>query len=310
MIGSAFVFAANTHGTGVAGHTGIVTNVNLERVAQYGQTTYQYQIDSREANWQNSRTVIPIGTERITNEVRDFSFPSETGLSFIWGTTAEYDQDRTTIESEIGQLYDANLLSHSVSRDVTISDSVLVNRFFLLNTQAKFNNFMNLIELHNVEIGSAPNLNAIGRWNLTNDVLAGAIVGGSGSDTLTGGSGSDVLIGGAGNDTLTGGGGADVFKFVTPSGGTDRITDFVSGTDKIEIVGQFFGDLPVGLLSTANFKVSGTTLTSSEPVFLFNNSTGVLSFDADGNGSSAAIDIVTLTGVHTLATNDIQIVGV
>lgn len=56
-------------------------------------------------------------------------------------------------------------------------------------------------------------------------------------DTLNGGAGNDTLNGGNGNDILTGGTGADLFVI---SGninliGTDTITDFASGVDRIQI---------------------------------------------------------------------------
>ena len=60
------------------------------------------------------------------------------------------------------------------------------------------------------------------------DVLWGGI----GNDILTGGIGDDHLIGQTGNDTLTGGVGADTFYL---DSGRDTITDFVSGTDDINV---------------------------------------------------------------------------
>lgn len=69
-----------------------------------------------------------------------------------------------------------------------------------------------------------------------NDVLNGQ----GGIDTINGNAGADLIIGGLGGDTLTGGTGADVFEydFITESQGAafaDTITDFVSGTDKIDL---------------------------------------------------------------------------
>ena len=60
------------------------------------------------------------------------------------------------------------------------------------------------------------------------------LYGGANNDVLDGGSGLDRIFGGTGDDVLTGGGGADKFVF-TDLGGTDRITDFLSGTDKIDL---------------------------------------------------------------------------
>jgi Ca2+-binding RTX toxin-like protein len=54
----------------------------------------------------------------------------------------------------------------------------------------------------------------------------------SAANTLVGGAGNDILQGGPGNDVLTGGAGADTFIF-RQGDGADRVTDFVSGTDRI-----------------------------------------------------------------------------
>lgn len=65
-----------------------------------------------------------------------------------------------------------------------------------------------------------------------NDVLRGF----EGNDTLLGGDGNDVLRGDSGRDTLTGGAGTDVFDFRGLEVG-DRITDFQTGVDKIDLTG-------------------------------------------------------------------------
>ena len=67
-----------------------------------------------------------------------------------------------------------------------------------------------------------------------------SIIGVGGNDTLIGGDGDDRLNGGADRDTLTGGTGADIFVFeIVNHTGTrsqaDRITDFQSGGDKIDL---------------------------------------------------------------------------
>lgn len=88
----------------------------------------------------------------------------------------------------------------------------------------------------NVEnlIGSSYNDRLVG------DKYANSLLGGTGNDVLNGGAGDDVLVGGIGRDILTGGNGADVFRF-TPGDttasrvGADRITDFVSGVDHIDV---------------------------------------------------------------------------
>ena len=75
--------------------------------------------------------------------------------------------------------------------------------------------------------------------NLENLVLTGtAAIGGTGNElanVLTGNSAANVLNGGAGADTLTGGLGADTFAFGATAGGADRVTDFVSGVDRLQL---------------------------------------------------------------------------
>jgi Ca2+-binding RTX toxin-like protein len=82
-----------------------------------------------------------------------------------------------------------------------------------------------------------------------NDTLKGGqggdfLNGGAGSDTLKGGKGEDYLNGGAGNDTLKGGQGADVFALAL-GGGFDTVLDYTDGQDKIDLLGNAFGQLTI-----------------------------------------------------------------
>lgn len=69
-----------------------------------------------------------------------------------------------------------------------------------------------------------------------NDFLHGE----GGNDVIRGGLGADTVIGGGGADILTGGAGRDIFRFVAMSDlgmsdTADLITDFVRGTDRIDL---------------------------------------------------------------------------
>ncbi|WP_373530162.1 choice-of-anchor D domain-containing protein [Nostoc sp.] len=81
-----------------------------------------------------------------------------------------------------------------------------------------------------------------------NDKLSGdngndTLFGGIGDDLLNGNAGNDWLYGGNGNDVLTGGYGVDTFVFASGEG-TDSITDFKVGEDKIALSGGLkFGQL-------------------------------------------------------------------
>ncbi len=141
--------------------------------------------------------------------------------------------------------------------------------------------------------------------SLGNDQL----IGGAGNDSLIGGAGSDTLTGGIGNDRLTGGDGADRFKFITTGERADSISDFASRSDKIQVVSGNFGALPVGTLPGSRFVAAGTPLTSGAAVFVYIGATGALSFDADGSGAGAAMQIASLTGPKTLVASDIQVLA-
>ncbi len=132
--------------------------------------------------------------------------------------------------------------------------------------------------------------------------------GGSGNDVLDGGSGADYLVGGTGNDTMTGGSGQDFFA-VSLNSGTDVITDFNRGEDKIVLgwdIRSYLPDTHQGAYNVAaalvNINVPGMEpAIGSEPVLIFDAQTQMLSFDADGlAGAGAAIDLVKLVGVTQL----------
>ncbi|WP_020168502.1 MULTISPECIES: calcium-binding protein [Methylotenera] len=149
------------------------------------------------------------------------------------------------------------------------------------------------------------------------------------SQTFIGTTKADVFIGNGGNDTLTGGGGADKFVFgkvyeqiITGSSttaqtyvntafnltGVDTITDFLHGTDKIELHTDQFASLLAGF-SSANLRVgAGATALDANDYILFDTTTKMLSYDADGNGAGAAVNIAQLLGVTTFTASDIVVV--
>lgn len=133
----------------------------------------------------------------------------------------------------------------------------------------------------------------------------------SGNDTLSGGSHNDTLIGGSGMDMLEGGGGSDVFRFVRTDDGKDTITDFVHGTDKIQIVAANFTNLPLGSLSSSRLVVSNNpTASSTGSVFLYNSATGELSFDSNGNAGQGIYSLAVLTGRPSLTASDFDIIAI
>jgi len=63
--------------------------------------------------------------------------------------------------------------------------------------------------------------------------------GDDGDDRIVGGGGNDVIVGGFGDDRLTGGGGKDRFVYNSVSEGQDRIIDFDTDEDKIDLSNIF-----------------------------------------------------------------------
>jgi Ca2+-binding RTX toxin-like protein len=145
--------------------------------------------------------------------------------------------------------------------------------------------------------------------NGTGNSSSNTLTGNSVANTLNGGAGNDTLIGGLGNDVLTGGTGNDIFRFVGFDQGVDSLSDFVSGSDLIHIVGSNFG-LTAGSGVTL---LSGTTTPSASGTvaqFLYNKTSGALYFDQDGaNTAYSAIQIATLTGQKSLIASDIVVVN-
>ena len=153
--------------------------------------------------------------------------------------------------------------------------------------------------------------------------------GNANNQTFIGTSQNDRFVGNGGNDKLTGGAGADTFVFgkvhqevVTGSSttvqnyvdtafnltGYDTITDFTRGSDKLELNTDQYAKLALGFTS-ANLKVgAGAVAGDSNDYLIFDTTTKMLKYDADGNGAGAAVNIAVLTGVSTLTTSDFHIV--
>lgn len=117
-----------------------------------------------------------------------------------------------------------------------------------------------------------------------NDVLSGSsdhdyLAGGAGNDTLAGSTGNDTLIGNAGRDQMAGGSGSDLFVFLTaadsPLGtGADRITDFVSGQDRISLK----------VLCPTDHFIGAAAFSGRAGEWRYSATTGQLQGDTDGNG--------------------------
>jgi Ca2+-binding RTX toxin-like protein len=140
------------------------------------------------------------------------------------------------------------------------------------------------------------------------------IFGQTGNDALYGGSGNDLLYGGAGSDFLVGGSGADAFVFATRPAGDgltemDAIFDFAR-EDMIAIDNGLYPALgtATGYLAAWAFKVVGTGgIVDGNDRIIYNQLTGVLSYDWNGSATGGRVALADLTGNPVLTAGDIYI---
>lgn len=145
--------------------------------------------------------------------------------------------------------------------------------------------------VENLILTGAKNISGTG--NDSNNVLTGN----SGNNKLSGGLSNDTLNGGLGNDTLTGGAGLNEFLFNTKlsANNIDKITDFVVSDDTIQLENAIFSELTkTGILNPTYFKI-GTMATDSNDYLIYNETSGALFYDNDGNGENAAVQFATLS---------------
>nr|WP_315475661.1 DUF4214 domain-containing protein [uncultured Undibacterium sp.] len=147
------------------------------------------------------------------------------------------------------------------------------------------------------------------------NVLAGLTIKGlAGNDTITA-----SLLGG----TVNGGAGADIITFASNTAadtlvfdslvGADTIVGYNVTNDSISLSLAAFVATPVlavGALNAANFVANATGLaTAAGHNFIYNTTTGALSFDADGNGAGAAVLLATFTGIPALTAGEFTIIA-
>ena len=132
------------------------------------------------------------------------------------------------------------------------------------------------------------------------------ITGNNGANALTGTAFADTINGLGGNDTLTGGSGADGFRFTSTPNSTsnrDLITDFTTGSDTLSFsraIYAGFSSSATAITSSQFLSGAGATAaTSSSQRFLYDTSSGILSYDRDGISSTYSPIQVALLGVST-----------
>ena len=228
------------------------------------------------------------GGDRMAGEKGDDTYQVDFGLDWV---SEAANQGSDTIISQVPQLLTPNV------ENLTLGESA-----------------------GNIEgIGNAGANTIIG--NGSANLLDGAagddtLKGRGGDDTLLGGDGNDTLSGGLGRDLLIGGAGTDHFVFdssIASGTNVDQIVDFAQAQhDSI--------DLSVAIFTLAG--ASGSTLAASTLVseggavahnadqhIIHDTLTGMLYYDADGNGIQHMAPFAHLTPGQPLAASDFHLIA-
>ncbi|HEV2865206.1 MAG TPA: hypothetical protein VGX37_01705, partial [Allosphingosinicella sp.] len=115
---------------------------------------------------------------------------------------------------------------------------------------------------------------------------------------------------GAGSDILVGGAGADRFGFggiLSGSSNVDRIADFSTTEDRIDLDNAIFTGLAAGALSSGAF-ATGTAALDSGDRIIYDSGTGSLWFDPDGTGAAAKVLFAVLDSKPALDAGDFVVI--
>jgi Ca2+-binding RTX toxin-like protein len=138
---------------------------------------------------------------------------------------------------------------------------------------------------------------------LGNDI----IVGNGSNNYLFGGGGADYIDARAGNDYMNGAAGADRFVFATALGATniDRIADFAHAIDEIVLSQAIFAGIGA-TLDASEFQIG--TADSATDRIIYNNGTGQLFYDSNGNGAGGMTQFAAVIAGTVLNTGDFVMV--
>ena len=143
--------------------------------------------------------------------------------------------------------------------------------------------------------------------NGTGNNLSNSLTGNSANNQLNGSDGNDILNGGLGTNTLTGGVGNDIFRFTT-LGHVDTVTDFNVANDTIELENSVFTALnTLGVLAPDQFRI-GAQAADANDFIIYNSTTGVLIYDANGNGAGGAVQVAKIGSGLALTNADIVVI--
>jgi Ca2+-binding RTX toxin-like protein len=131
------------------------------------------------------------------------------------------------------------------------------------------------------------------------------LVGNELAQSIQGNAAGNLLLGKAGSDTLFGAGGNDTFRFDTALGASniDSIADFIAANDTIQLENAIFTALAAGPLSLNAFRI-GSAAADADDRIVYNNATGAVIYDSNGNAAGGAVQFATLTTKPVISAAD------
>jgi Ca2+-binding RTX toxin-like protein len=134
--------------------------------------------------------------------------------------------------------------------------------------------------------------------NYSSSTTTNWISGDQGNDTITGGTVNDYIIGGVGSDTISTGTGTDTVIYYNPNEGGDTIATggFTAASDKLAFLSSNFGGITSLTLNTNFFTGAPPSISGTSPLFFYNTTTGVLTYDSNGVSAGGDTVIATFAG--------------
>ena len=151
------------------------------------------------------------------------------------------------------------------------------------------------------------------------DTLDGAehLLGTIHGDRLTGNEEANILLGNGGADTLSGGAGEDRFVYEAFDAEIDTITDFELEDRLVFSAAALNTDWTLDTNLKPIHATTGTYFSSTQhtcsigtdATFFYETTTGILSFDPDGTGSTSSVAIASMSNLPRLSVEQFAIVS-
>lgn len=254
---------------------------NVENITVYGSETASNYVEAGNGNdvliggSSSDFLVGGDGNDYISD--RGFDPPGQSGADILFGGAG----DDIILSSGGGDNIDGGEGTDELFLDLSTEATGIETDFDTANATLYVSNGTVAMNMERISIKGTGFDDILVTGSSSDDLL-----GGDGNDILVAGGGNDWLFGGTGHNKLTGGEGADSFVFSANELGFSSINDFSVNDDRIRL--NFFDGLGD---QNADFFGLGSWATNAEQRILYSAETGLLRYDADGNGSGAAVVI-------------------